>query len=149
MIFRPSQPNHSQKMPAFRIFLPLVSSIFILSSALFSQVGTFTVASVSMRIDTLNSTEKAAAVIAIFQKYPEVRDLDLKAASCNFTFDNQTKKLDLLMNDFKTAGFILSKIVIRENQTFSTVPVDDHSPKKEITEKEAQELKEKGMLPKE
>ena len=55
----------------------------------------------------------------------------------------------MLLKQLQTSGFVLSKIVIRENETFTTVPVEDHAPKKEITEKEAQVLKEKGMLPKE
>ena len=136
-------------MPACRKILLAFFSLFILFIPLFSQVKTFTVSSVSMRIDTLNSTEKAAAVIAVFQKYPEVHDLDLKASSCNFTFDNHGKKLELLLNELKSSGFVLNQLVIRENQTFSTVPTEDHSPKKEMTEKEAMELKQKGMLPKE
>lgn len=81
---------------------------------------------------TAKQAEKAQAV---FDKYTEIRDLDLKGRNCNFTVAAGEAKAKEVLKALEGVGFKVVTLDLKPNQTFtvvSTAPKKEHSKAEEL-----------------
>lgn len=104
-----------------------------------------TITSVTLVMDSVKTAADADLVRTEITKRPEVKDFDIKLKNCDFTIDNRNNTLDLIFTDLAQIGQPARIYSIRENQTFTIVPVENcTSGSKTWPNKSEQEVIQEG-----
>ena len=84
-----------------------------------------TLTSVTLVMDSAKTPDHVALIRQEITKRSEVKDFDIKGKNCDFTLNNSTNTLDLIFSDLAQMGQPARIYAIRENQTFTKVPVEN------------------------
>ncbi len=84
-----------------------------------------TLTSVTLVMDSVKTPDDVELIRQEITKRSEVEDFDIKGKNCDFTINNSTNALDLIFSDLAQMGQPARVYAIRENQTFTHVPVEN------------------------
>lgn len=87
---------------------------------------TYLVTSVTMRIDSVTTVQQMDQIRALIKSHSEIRDFDIKGEKCNFTMNPSNTLLPQIEQELAAEGYSSRYLFIRDNQTFSSVPFEDH-----------------------
>lgn len=92
---------------------------------------TYIVTSVTMRIDSVTTVEQMNKITALIKSHEEIRDFDIKGEKCNFTMEPSNNLLNLIEQELTAEGYSSEYLVIRDNQSMTTVPFTGSGKKPE------------------
>ena len=105
----------------------LAFAIFAIAFQLNAQTSntgseTFLFSSVTMKIDSVTTVQQMDQIRALIKSHSEIRDFDIKGEKCNFTMTPSTTLLTTIQQELTAEGYTSEYLVIRDNQTFTSVP---------------------------
>ena len=134
-----------------KLFLLLFLSFpFVLLAQSSGSLQRVTLTSVTLVMDSVKTAADAELVRTKITQHTQVKDFDIKMKNCDFTIDNSNNTLDIIFSDLAQIGQPGRIYAIRENQTFTHVPVENCiSGSKQYPDKSEQDVIKEGGKPKE